>query len=280
MNSLIDKILAVVVIYNKDLSESETLISLGTDIDKENSLLDIFIYDNSNQKQKTDDLKGFNVLKHFYDGKNVGVSAAYNEGARFAKCKNKEWILLLDQDTSFEIGALKEYLIDIEHNLDVNLLCPIIKVKNGTIFSPFKKVFKRGMVLREVQPIRYSLRKYSPVNSGILVKIDSFLEAGGYNEKVKLDFSDIEFIRRFSKFNKVFKVIDTVCIQDFSNAETNVANLNSRFIFFCQGVKNCYRENFYEDFQYLLVVLIRMFMLIIRTKKIIFIDTFYKFYIK
>lgn len=280
MSNILDKILAIVVIYNRDLSESETIISLGNDINNEKGSLDLFIYDNSNIKQETHKYLGFRVLEHFYDGKNVGVSAAYNEGVRFAKKINKEWVLLLDQDTSFEAGTLSEYSNNLKDNPDINLFSPIIKLENGSIFSPFKKIFKRGIVLKKVEPIRYSLNKYSPVNSGILVRISSFIEANGYNEQVKLDFSDIEFIRRFSKFNKEFKVIDALCIQDFSNDEMNIENLNTRFRFFCDGVKNCYKNNGYEEFQYFIVALIRMMMLIIRTKKIIFIKTFYKSFYK
>jgi rhamnosyltransferase len=279
MSNIVDKILAIVVVYNKDLSESETLISLGRDIDSQNTLLDLFIYDNSNSKQRSYLSKGFNVVEHFYDGKNVGVSAAYNEGVKFAKSKSKEWVLLLDQDTSFEIGALKEYLDNIKHNPDINLFSPIIKLESGVVFSPFRKFFKRGVALKNVNSTKYSLKKYSPVNSGMLVKVSSFIEANGYNEKIKLDFSDIEFINRFNKFNKEFKVINSFCIQDFSNAEMDVRNLNVRFSFFCNGVKNCYRKNFYEDFQYFIVVLIRMSILIMRTKKMIFVKTFYKSYI-
>lgn len=279
MDKSLEKILGIIVIYNKNLNNSETLNSLGKDLEAMGLEMDLFVYDNSSQKQVSYKIDGFNILNHFHNGINVGVSAAYNEGVKFAQNENKEWVLLLDQDTSFQKGAIAEYLDNINSYEYINLFSPIIKLENGSIFSPFKKVFKRGVVLREVEAKKYPLNKFSPVNSGILVKTSSFLEAGGYNEKVKLDFSDIEFIRRFSKFNKEFKIIDTVCIQDFSNDETNVTNLNVRFGFFCDGIKNCERNNLYEDFQFFIIVLIRMGMLILRTKKIIFIKTFWKCYL-
>ncbi|MDR2270634.1 MAG: glycosyltransferase [Sphingobacterium sp.] len=280
MNNIIDKILAIVVIYNKGLSDSETLISLGADIVREGSVLDLFIYDNSAIQQSGASIRGFNILNHHFDGENVGVSAAYNMGAKYAKALGKEWVLLLDQDTSFFPGALKEYCKNVEENSEVNLFSPIIKLASGVIFSPFKKIFKRGIALKEVSPIRYSLKRYAPVNSGILVRVAAFEMAGGYNEKVKLDFSDMEFISRFSNHNDNFKVINTICLQDFSNDITDVEVLNRRFAFFCDGVKNCRRKNVYEDFQYFVVVLIRLIMLMVRTRKTRFITTFYKNYIK
>lgn len=280
MNNIIDKILAIVVIYNKGLSDSDTLISLGNDIVREGSVLDLFIYDNSSIKQSETSIRGFNILNHHFDGENVGVSAAYNMGVKYAKTLGKEWVLLLDQDTSFLPGALKEYSKNVDENTEINLFSPIIKLANGIIFSPFKKVFKRGIALQEVSPVRYSLKQYAPVNSGILVRIAAFEMAGGYNERVRLDFSDMEFVRRFSKHNDSFKVVNTICLQDFSNDITDVEVLNRRFAFFCDGVKNCCRKNVYEDFQYLVVVLIRMIMLVIRTRKTRFVTTFYKNYLK
>lgn len=82
MNNIIDKILAIVVIYNKGLSDSETLISLGKDIVREGSVLDLFIYDNSAIQQSGASIGGFNILNHHFDGVNVGVSAAYNMGGK------------------------------------------------------------------------------------------------------------------------------------------------------------------------------------------------------
>ena len=280
MNNIIDKILAVVVIYNKPLSASDTLISLGKDIASEGCIMDLFIYDNSSTQQDRITINGFKIVSHHFDGANVGVSAAYNLGVKYAKELGKEWVLLLDQDTSFFTGAIKEYLKSMEENPDINLFSPIIKLANGIIFSPFKMIFKRGIALSKVSSASYPLKFFSPVNSGILVRVTSFEEAGGYNEKVKLDFSDMEFVRRFSRYNEHFTVVNTTCLQDFSNDITDADVLNTRFIFFCDGVKNCYRKNTYEDFQYLVVVLIRMMKLILKTKKFTFINTFYKRYLK
>ncbi|PBJ13868.1 glycosyltransferase [Flavobacterium sp. ACN6] len=280
MDKMLDNFIAIIVIYNKELYRSETLKSLGEDLEILGLELDLFIYDNSANKQEDFKMKGFNIVNHFWNGENIGVSGAYNEGVKFANIHNKEWALLLDQDTLFENGAIFEYLKNINLCKDVNLFTPIIKIEDGTIFSPFKKVFKRGVVLKKVSPVRYSLKNFSPVNSGILVRISSFLEAGGYNKNVKLDFSDIEFIRKFAKYNKEFKVVDTSCIQDFSNSETDANKLNVRFDYFCDGIKNCERNNLYEHLQFFIIVFLRMGILIARTRKIIFIKTFYNSYLK
>lgn len=278
--NIIDKILAVVVIYNKKISDSETLISLGKDIDQNGFELDLFVFDNSPTAQNVEHIKGFKVVNHHFDGKNVGVSAAYNAGVDFADKMGKEWVMLLDQDTTFQFGAMQEYITNLREHEHISLFSPIIKLQNGTIFSPFNKVFKRGVTLRNVAAQHYNLNKLCPVNSGMMIRISAFNSVGGYNEKVKLDFSDVEFIRRFSRNYDYFKVVDTVCVQDFSNEITDIKALDRRYAFFCEGVKNCYRKNIFEDFQYLLIVLIRMMMLIKKTRRTRFIGTFYRNYLR
>ncbi|TBO43309.1 glycosyltransferase family protein [Pedobacter kyonggii] len=275
MNNQIEKILAVVVIYNTDLSKADTLKSIGKDLEENDMQMDLFIFDNSPNAQPLIDIRGFNILKYIHATENAGVSKAYNEGARFAETLGKQWLLLLDQDTSFDGGIINAYTNGILNQPDINLFCPIIKVKESIIFSPFIRKFKRGFAMKSVKPVRYPFVKFSPVNSGILVNLSAFLDAGGYNEKVKLDFSDLEFIERFRKFNLEFQVLDSEARQDFSNDIQDITRLNSRYKFFCEGAKNCDKKNLTERFQYLVVVFIRATMLVKRTRSLIFYKTMF-----
>jgi len=279
-NSVLSKILAIVVLYNKEIVESDTLTSLESDLLSNGSQLDVLIYDNSPQPHALPNFKGVNFVSYIWNETNPGVSLAYNEGVKFAQGNNKQWVLLLDQDTKFEAGALDAYVKSLLGDSEIKLFCPLILLENSTIFSPFRKKFKRGVTLKEVKLRAYSLKKYSPVNSGILVEVKAFNDAGGYNEKVKLDFSDLEFIDRFSKKNKSFQVISAVATQDFSNNNADINALIKRFSYFCQGAKNCNKDGFVDEIQYLFVVLIRATMLTIRTKKAIFYTMLYKEYIK
>ncbi len=76
----------------------------------------------------------------------------------------------------------------------------------------------------------------------MLVKLEAFHEVGGYNEKVKLDFSDFQFIERFRKVYKTFYVIDIICEQDFSDDEISLPTQAKRFRYYCEGARNIEKE--------------------------------------
>lgn len=277
---MINKILAIVVVYNKTIIQSDSIMSLNNDLMQLEQKLDVYIYDNSLAPTDLPELERINFVCYNHDSSNAGVSRAYNEGVKYASSIGKEWVLLLDQDTKFEKGAIECYIQSLEAYPEIKLFCPLILLENSIIFSPFRRKLKRGVSLRHVNFVKYDLKKFSPVNSGMLINIGSFIECGGYNDAVKLDFSDLEFIERFSKKNGSFLLIRTKAIQDFSNNETNVDSLNRRFLFFCQGARNCEKRTLLDKIEYLIVVFVRATMLTIRTKKIVFYRTFLNEYLK
>lgn len=279
-NDMIDKILAIVVIYNKEIIQSDSIMSLNADLVGINKKLDVYVYDNSLAPTNLPELEYINFVSYNHDDSNAGVSRAYNEGVKYAYSIGKEWVLLLDQDTKFMEGTIESYIQSLYTHPEIKLFCPLILLSNSVVFSPFKRRFKRGFSLKDAKFGKYDLRRFSPVNSGMLVNVNSFVECGGYNNAVKLDFSDLEFIERFSKKNDIFLLVKAKAIQDFSNNETNIDSLNRRFAFFCQGARNCKKYTLFDKIQYLMVVFVRATMLTIRTKKATFYVTFYKEYLK
>jgi rhamnosyltransferase len=279
----INNILAVIVLYKTHYQNSVTFQSMAKAMEGLEAKLDIIVYDNSPEHLGCAESFEFGELKIHYkhDPTNSGVSAAYNYGARFAgNMPAKQWLLLLDQDTSFESAILKKYADAIEQFPEIKLFAPILKLSGGQIFSPCKFVFKRGFRLEEISPGRCSLQHISPVNSGMLINLDAFFKAGGYNERVKLDFSDFQFIERFKKTNPVFYVIDSTGFQDFSNAETDTEKLNLRYAFFCDGAKHFEKIIFTDHIQLFGVAFMRAVTLALRTRRLIFFKTFYNTYIK
>ena len=59
-----------------------------------------------------------------------------------------------------------------------------------------------------------------------MVNVDAFYKAGGYDEKVILDFSDIRFMEKFQKIYPEFYAIrEVVCLQEFSIEERDFNKL-------------------------------------------------------
>jgi hypothetical protein len=108
----------------------------------------------------------------------------------------------------------------------------------------------------------------------MMVGVDAFIDAGGYNEKVPLDLSDHQFIERYKRKEQFFLVLDAEVLQDFSNEETNGDKLYNRFRTFVNAVKNCERANVRDSVDYFVLVFRRTMKLTIRAKQIRFIKHF------
>lgn len=269
MKKFVESLEIIIVLYNISLEESESFRSVS-EMRSDEGTLSLFVYDNSNRPQSIKTYDGVQI-SYVHDPTNSGVSKAYNAGANHARKLQKRWVLLLDQDTTLPTTLLKSYWKAVEQNAELKLFVPILKLKNGKIFSPCAYKFKRGFYLDTIVKGIHSLQRLSPVNSGMLVDVSAFFEAGGYNQKVKLDFSDFQFIERFRKRYSNFFVMDVDCYQDFSDDEVSLTSQANRFGYYCEGARYIEKNGFWDWSQYSLVVFLRAFKLVIKYKDLRFI---------
>lgn len=272
------KVLVILVLYKTTVCDS---VAYNTLIDSINFTkiddISFFVYDNSPLPH--DYTNNNRISKYIHDPLNSGLSKAYNIGALYAKENNFNYILLSDQDTSFDKSFFKLIIEPINKNKDVKIFAPILILKNSSNFSPTLYKYKRGHPVSLIPNQKYSLNKYSPVNSGMLIDLDFYLSVGGYNEKVRLDFADFQFIERARKKTKYFYLVDTKCLQDFSNDILDVNALLNRFQLYCESAKNCYSPTVLDKVQYFYAVLRHALGLTIRTKRFDFIKIFFKKYL-
>ncbi|MGZ3921653.1 MAG: glycosyltransferase, partial [Bacteroidia bacterium] len=214
-------ILALIVLYKTKLTESKSFLSLSASLANSDVCMDLLVYDNTPSCNEGGILEHYDNWKIIYhaDSENGGVSKAYNKGAQIAKEMNKKWLLLLDQDTSFPLDTMQKYMQAIDENAHEKLLAPILMVNKGTIISPCYFKFMRGFSVKAVEPGLKSLKIFSVINCGLCIDVDAFNLNGGYNEQIKLDFSDHDFIRRFRKSigNRLI-VIDLEVFHSLSSA--------------------------------------------------------------
>ena len=233
-------ILFVIVLYKSRLEQSATYLSLLKSLSSLELNIDLLVYDNSpdgtvdhfNSEPKVS-------VTCIADSANSGVSKAYNIGAEIAAKMNKKWVLLLDQDTSFPSHTIQEYLLATNKYPDEKLFAPIMVANQKTIISPCYFKFMRGFSVSHVDAGINSLNKFSVINCGMCVDVDAFNKNGGYDERIKLDFSDHDFIRRFRKtIGDRFIVIDLTVCHSLSSATKN--NFNSdmvRLDYYLEGAK-------------------------------------------
>lgn len=277
MKNFIESLLIVIVVYNRALKDCESFQSILQMTEKDTDL-HLFVYDNSKLPQKTKALSKLSVV-YTHDPYNSGVSRAYNLGALHAQKTNKKWLLLLDQDTVLPNNILNEYRYAVDKHPTIKLFAPILILANKRIFSPSIYKFKRGFHPKEIKGGVHSLKNLAPVNSGILINVEAFFLVGGYNDKIKLDFSDFQFIERFRKTYSEFYVLDIECGQDFSNNEASYSSQINRFKYYCNGARDIDKHTFFDRFQYGTVVMLRACSLTIKYRKLTFFSTVFNSYL-
>lgn len=233
------KLLIVIVIYETKIYDSVAFKSLSENITDNYVNFKIIIYDNSKCKSEEISFRDSLLENYIWDSNNGGVSKAYNYAARYAKANGFDWLLLADQDTIFPRNIIENYIEAINNNQDIKLFLPKVRVApNGKFMSPVKNYFFITSLSNTAPSKIINPSKYGIINSGMLINVDAFWNVGGYNNKVWLDYSDFQFIERFSnKYHKAF-VIDNECIQSFSNDNPDFNQKITRFKLFCSSVKN------------------------------------------
>ena len=84
--------------------------------------------------------------------------------------------------------------------LNTNMIVPRHKIGNGKYISPTPYIMMSSD-LQETAPTGFShFSDVSPINSGILVSVESFIRSGGYEEDVWLDFQIYVLLKNIRKY--------------------------------------------------------------------------------
>lgn len=269
------KLLYVVVLYEQNFFNTNVYRTL---IRKEEQHF-LFVYDNSSQaKHLKSEFKG--KWEYIHDPANGGLSKAYNKAALFAKRNGFEWILLLDQDTIFSPCILKSYERIQSKYPEIKLIVPSVKIEKGTYISPTKIHWWGNRSSKMIPNGILSLFKYSPINSGMLIQVSAFWEVGGYNEKVKLDYSDYQFIERLRKKYPSFYVMKETILQNFSSLVDSIPIKKKRYALFCQSIKHFETNSILQKISCFTISLKRAFSLIIQLKEFSPLKIWYTNYLK
>jgi rhamnosyltransferase len=228
--SFLQDLAIVIVIFERNPLDSDAFRSLNL---IRNGAM-VILYDNSPISHEHKIPKIENVIYH-HDPSNPGVSKAYNVAANIARKINKRWLLLADQDTTFPNQFLEKYQHAVQKYSGVSVFCPRLLDSIGFV-SPF--LFTRGKGSRAgvIEAETYELKKFRFANSGLLVSLDAFDEAGGYDERFPLDYSDIVFADRLATVHRYFVLVDVQCDHRFSGSEKESGRvLLKRFDSFCNA---------------------------------------------
>jgi GT2 family glycosyltransferase len=194
-------ILVVVVLYNCDLSQSQSVSSLLRILNEHPALAERFsviLYDNSPQAQSP--AMGGDLAVHYvHDPSNGGLAPAYNLALARAEAEGREWLLLFDQDTSPTLDFLHE-LVTLASTLHgettVAAIVPKLLV-NGVVYSPathFIDVLRRQF--SPPTPNRYDSlvgvqeHRLSIYNSASTLRVSALRSIGAFPTEFWLDYLD------------------------------------------------------------------------------------------
>lgn len=231
------KVLLIVVVYKKLINEL-SLLQLFPD---RNEVVELFVYDNSPFPQQVPIFRGFNII-YQHDANNSGVSRAYNVGALKARELGYGLILLLDQDTTFTLDYLKKYEAAYIQYKDDYVYAPVVCDANNV------KIYSPGLINHFVGKTqsfknfkfeeKYNLKHKSVINSGLMIPLKIFEIIGGFNEKLRLDFSDIYFIEKYKAINPCVILVNIFIKHSLSGDEgSNFLQEFNRYGFYCNGAK-------------------------------------------
>ncbi|KIM06025.1 MAG: hypothetical protein KN64_00490 [Sulfurovum sp. AS07-7] len=267
--------LVAIVIYNKKILELSILKRSFE------SNTDIFIYDNSKLPQEVPTIENVNIY-YEHDENNSGVSRAYNQAYQKAKELNKELLLVLDQDSSFKLSFIEQYTKMYSVYKNDYIYAPIVcDEKKTKIYSPsFMRNFVGKIQSFEnfVYEETYSLVGKSVINSGLMIPLEMFDKIGGYNEKLKLDFSDIYFIEKYKELNHKIVLVEVYLKHSISGDEgLDFDREYNRFKYYCSACKEIERaldaSAFWSSTR-------RLLRLVLKYKRLSFIKIYFEYYLK
>jgi hypothetical protein len=249
-------ILAILVLYKMNLNDSVSFHSLLVSLKKATLRILFLVYDNSPSCEKEPSKIWENADGIIYKSNpmNPGLAVAYNYGANVANEMNIEWLLLLDQDTDFEKTYFNELQGYIGKYPKIHLFAPILRLPDNTIFSPTRYKHKRGYTIKHITPGINNLLKILPVNSGMVIRTKKYIEAGGCNTNLKIDFIDFQFLEKFRRIDNKFCVLNTFGCQAFSNTSDNKQRQLIRFKIYLKDARTIEKRTIIDRVLYFYTV--------------------------
>lgn len=194
-------ILAVVVVYNCEFSQSQSVSSLFQILNENPAWakhFSVVLYDNSPQAQNPVMPPGF-PSHYVHDPSNGGLATAYNFALARAESEEREWLLLLDQDTSLTrefISELLETAKNLHTRAEVAAIVPKLLV-HGEVHSPaipFTRLMRRQF-LPPTKALTHDVVGVQPqhlcaYNSGSTLRVAALRSMGGFPAEFWLDFLD------------------------------------------------------------------------------------------
>ena len=217
----LESLVGIMVLYKCSLEKSKTVISLNISLGNIKKKLTLYVYDNGPTMQYVNDsfeYKNFHV-KYQHNPKNPGISKAYNEGANYANSINKEWLLVLDEDTIISHNFIESFLKVTEKELNKEIVCiipKVLSVNNKKLISPSIR-YCGGILRPAIKVVPGIIREsVTSINSGTYLSVSFIKEIGGFSDRFPLDMLDHWYFREINRNKKKILLLDTSVLHSLS----------------------------------------------------------------
>ena len=207
------KLKILVVLYNKELFNSETCLSLiGLRESLKSCIEELFIWNNSSVLLSAVNKQSFetkmNNVKILYleDGVNHPLSEIYN--VIISKIDSNGLLILFDHDSKFSDDYLIRLLESEKENPSINLFLPKIYYSK-LLVSPARQIYFYGKYIKDIQSGVISSRFLTAINSGMAIRCRYLKEDFPlYDEDIKFYGTDNDFMWKYSQQNRYAYVLN------------------------------------------------------------------------
>jgi len=236
-------ILFVIVCYKEKYWETETFTNLHRSYEaaEDTDSLSVFIVDNTdlidwNISNKPATPK--NVTVDYINLKNPGISVAYNRAYEYARENSFKWIVFLDQDTTLPLETFRIYKnAALSDNVHFPLKAPLIYYSENALLSPSTyKNYRYGALSIHKNIEKIQFKDVSCINTGLMILTEFFLQNNKYDETLRLDFCDHDFIERSKQYLTEIEILPLELHQNFSTHTNNKADALKRYEFYSRDM--------------------------------------------
>jgi rhamnosyltransferase len=168
------KISACVILYNP---KEEDLKNINTYINK---IEKVYVYDNTESKSNESFFNEYKNVDYYWDGENKGLSIRLNQACLKAIEEKFEYLLTMDQDSSFLEKNIDKYFNDIFNH------------KYKQITANFGLKYDQEFLEFTSEEIEI-LHKDHIITSGSVMNLSLYSKIGGFDENFFIDLVDFDY---------------------------------------------------------------------------------------
>lgn len=163
-----------VILYNPEKEDIANILTYVNHVKK------LYVFDNTESNSNQDRFEGIENIAYFWDGVNKGLSVRLNEACQKAIDDNFDFLLTMDQDSSFLEKNIAVYFNQALH----------YKEKDNVAVYGLEYKYAHQKVAEDLICVE---KKDHVITSASLINLKLYDSIGGFDENLFIDGVDIDY---------------------------------------------------------------------------------------